>query len=254
MWTGGWDSTFQLLQLLIIYKSPVIPFYLIHAERPSTGTEIATIKRIKEYLFKEYPYTKELLKPTKYYTVEDILPDKNITLAYESILEITHLGLQYEWLARLCKELEITNMHLSVEKSLFPQKNYWDLHLEPLLLECTINSQTVYKIDKKYKELDFFKIFQYFYFPLIKTTKIQMATIAEKRGWNKIMGMTWFCHYPTSNGKPCGICKPCLMVIQEGLEWRIPTEGRIRSFYYRRIFWPSKSTVKSLLIRLGLFA
>lgn len=27
LWTGGWDSTFQLLELLFVQKSEVIPYY-----------------------------------------------------------------------------------------------------------------------------------------------------------------------------------------------------------------------------------
>ncbi len=248
MWTGGWDSTFQLLRLLIIYRSHVTPFYLIDVGRKSLGIEIRTMKRIKDHIFKEFPHTKELLAPIQYYTVEDISPDKEISSANESILKNIHLGIQYERLARLCKEIGVSNMQLSVEKSLFPQENYWDLQLDPLLSEFNLNSQTVFKIDKKYKDLDFFKIFQYFDFPIIKITKIQMMAITDKQDWNNIMSMTWFCHNPTCTKKPCGICKPCLMVIKEGLEWRIPTEGRVRSFYYRKVFWPLKSMVKALFM------
>ena len=52
LWTGGWDSTFQLLQLLIIHRRRVTPFYLLDEERRSTGVEIRTIKRIKGLEFR----------------------------------------------------------------------------------------------------------------------------------------------------------------------------------------------------------
>ena len=47
LWTGGWDSTFQLLQLLIDQKVSVTPFYLIDEERRSTGVEIITLQALK---------------------------------------------------------------------------------------------------------------------------------------------------------------------------------------------------------------
>lgn len=103
LWTGGWDSTFQLLQLLLKYKSQVSPYYLIDANRSSTGKEILTMKEIKEYLFTEYPHTKSLLDSIQYINVEDIPLDENITNAYNSILKDDQLGIQYEWLARLCE-------------------------------------------------------------------------------------------------------------------------------------------------------
>ncbi len=245
LWTGGWDSTFQLLQLLLKYHSPVTPFYLIDAERPSTGMEILTMKRIKDHLFEKYPHTQELLKPIRYYNRTDILEDTEITKVYQSILKTNKLGIQYEWLSRLCKELKITNMQLSVEKSEFPLENQWDENLDQILSECTLNSQTVYRVDEKFRELDMYKIFQYFYFPLRKTTKIQMASISDKQDWNEIMHMTWFCHYPTCNKKPCGTCNPCQAVIKEGFEWRISPVRRVVSFFYRRIIWPLKSYLKS---------
>ena len=66
LWTGGWDSTFQLLQLLLIHRRRVTPLYLIDAERRSTGVELLTMKRIKDHLWNEYPHTRELLQPTRY--------------------------------------------------------------------------------------------------------------------------------------------------------------------------------------------
>ena len=143
-------------------------------------------------------------------------------------------------------------MQLSVEKSEFPLENQWDESLDQILSECTINSQTVYRVDEKFRDLDMYKIFQYFYFPLRKTTKIQMASISDKKGWNNIMHMTWFCHYPTCNNEPCGTCNPCLAVIKEGFDWRISPKRRAISFYYRRIIWPSKSYLKSVLTSLGI--
>lgn len=252
LWTGGWDSTFQLLQLLLKYHSPVTPFYLIDAERPSTGMEILTMKRIKDHLFKKYPHTQKLLKPIQYYNRTDILADREITNVYQSIFKKNKLGIQYEWLSRLCKELEINNMQLSVEKSEFPLENQWDENLDQILSECIMNSQTVYRVNEKFKELDMYKIFQYFYFPLRKITKIQMSSISNKQGWNNIMHMTWFCHYPTCNKEPCGTCNPCLSVIKEGFDWRIPPKKRVKSIYYRRIIWPSKFYLKSILASVGI--
>lgn len=253
LWTGGWDSTFQLLQLLLIFKSEVTLFYLIHSERKSLGVEIRTMKRIKDQLIKDYPHTKELLKPIQYYTVSDISPDIEISEAYQSIYKKMHIGLQYKWLALLCKQIGITDMHLSIEAPHDPEEIYWDIYLDNILSEKIINSQTVYRVDEKYKDKDFYKIFQYFDFPIRKLTKIQTATIVNKQNWNKIMDLTWFCHNPTCNKKPCGKCKPCLMVIKSGFAWRIPPERRAISFYYRKIFWPLKSVIKSLLAKLGLF-
>jgi len=254
LWTGGWDSTFRLLQLLLIYKCNVSPFYLIHEDRPSTGIELKTMKDIKNYIVKKYPHTKNLLSPTQYHAVGDILPDAVITSTYNSILKKYHVGSQYEWLARFCKEKKIKDMQLSIEKPHSAEEDYWGQKLNLVLSESIENSETIFRVGEKFKESDLYLIFQNFSFPIRKITKIEMAKITNEHGWNKIMNLTWFCHTPTYNMKPCGICKPCQQIINKGFGWRISFKRRIISFYYREIYWPLKSIAKSIFIRFGLIS
>ena len=253
LWTGGWDSTFQLLQLLLIYKCNVSPFYLIHEERPSTSIEIKTMKDIKNSIIEKYPYTKYLLFPTQYHAVGDILPDSEITTAYRSILKECHIGSQYEWLARFCKEKKIKDMQLSVEKPFKSKENNLMVEFENMLIKGEINSQTVYRFDPKNKNSDIFKVFKYFVFPIRMFTKIQMNEISIEKGWKKIMDLTWFCHNPTRNKKPCGICSPCQQKINSGLGRKIPLIQRVKFLYYNNILWPLKALTKSILNQLGLF-
>ena len=251
LWTGGWDSTFQLLQLLITNRRCVKPYYIIDTERKSVGIEIRTIKLIKDQLLKNYPYTKELLYPTQYLEVSDILPDIEISTAFEAILKKTHVGNQYEYLARFCKENGITDMQLSIEKPHSPEEDYWGQQLNKILSDININSETVYRVGEKFKGSDMYLIFQYFSFPIRKITKMEMANITNEQGWNKIMTLTWFCHNPTNNMKPCGICKPCLQIINKGFGWRISFGRRAISIYHQKIFWPLKSTIKIVLSKFG---
>jgi len=246
LWTGGWDSTFQLLQLLLIYKSNVVPYYLIHEDRHSTGMELKTIIKIKNYLLEKFPHTKDLLRPVQYFAVNDLVHDDKIANAYKSIQKEKHIGWQYEWLAFLCKEIEIYDMQLSVEKSLFPLENHWDLDIEKMLIADNENSQIQYIIDSKHRETNEYQLFKYFSFPIIKITKKEMSKISADKGWNEIMQMTWFCHNPTNDKKPCGKCKPCLTVIQEGFGKRISTKRRFVSFIYRKFIWPMKSIIKQM--------
>jgi hypothetical protein len=225
---------------------------LVDTGRNSLDIEIKTMKKIKDQLFLEYPYTRELLNPIQYYNVNDISINGKITSTYNTILQKKHIGIQYERLARLCDQIGILNMHLSIEKPLVLNEKYWDFQLDKLLCKTTVNSQIVYKIDSQFKETEEFKLFKYFIFPIRNLSKIQMALIAKEKGWNNIINLTWFCHNPYRKLKPCGRCKPCLMVINEGFGWRIPIERRVISLYYRKIYWPIKSIVKSILHPLGL--
>ena len=254
LWTGGWDSTFQLLQLLLIYKCSVSPFYLIHEDRPSTGIEIKTMKNIKTYIFEKFPHTKKLLSSTQYYALCDILPNKEITSAYESIIKNTPIGIQYDWLARLCIEKNIQDLQMSIEKPIIYKENDWETIFDSMLYEDVIHTQTVYRFDPKYKNSNIYKIFKHFVFPVRNITKVEMNEIAIENGWEKVMNMTWFCHKPTFKMTPCGICKPCIQAIDSGMGWRIPPGQRALSLYYRKIYWPTKAVIRSTLIKLGLYS
>lgn len=245
LWTGGWDSTFQLLQLLLIHRRRVTPFYLIDAERRSTGVEIQTMKRIKDHILKEYPHTHELFKPTQYFAVSDISPDSQITEAHQAILKEKHIGSQYDWLARFCKENKVSDIQLCAEKSSNPDKERFSI--DKILEESHDGCETIFRIDQILKNTNENVLFRYFTFPLNNLTKIDMFEIVKKHGWQEIMNMTWFCHNPTCDIKPCGKCTPCLQVIKEGFGWRIPLKSRIVSFFYKYFILPLKSLLKSIL-------
>jgi len=251
LWTGGWDSTFQLLRLLIKYKVPVSPYYLIDANRPSTGMEILTMKKIKERLFTEYPYTKNLLNPIQYINVEDIPLDENITKAYNSFLQYDHIGIQYEWLARLCQFLGIDNMQLSFEKPHVVNRKFLQ-KLYEVLLKINSNNQELFIIDKKHKGQEIYTIFKYFHLPIWEISKKEMVGIAGEQGWTSIMNLTWFCHNPTCKGKSCGKCKPCQQVMTHDMKWRITFDRRLAYHYYVNFLWLIKSKIKLILLNLGL--
>ena len=135
LWTGGWDSTFQLLQLLIIHRRWVTPYYLIDTGRRSFGIEIKTMKFIKDHLLEEYPHIQALLQPIQYFSVADISPDSEITKAYQSILKESYFGSQNDWLARFCKEYGITNMQKCTQRDVHRDNTYF--HIEKFLSEST---------------------------------------------------------------------------------------------------------------------
>jgi hypothetical protein len=246
LWTGGWDSTFQLLQLLTVHRRRVTPLYLI-ADRPSTGMELKTIKRIKDRLFKEYPYTTELLRPTQYFAVADLAPCLEITEAFQGIIKEKKMGSQYEWLARFCRQNAIMDMQLCIHRDDKAHRV-----VEQLVSEYETDSYSTYRIDPKHAMKKEYVLFSYFSFPIFNLSKLQMAAIAKEQGLEDIMEMTWFCHRPRRDMKPCGRCKPCIYTIEEGLGWRIPVSSRIAYVINGKLIWPLKSRAKRIVNRLEL--
>ena len=68
LWTGGWDSTFRLLDLVLIKKKTVQPHYILDPDRLSTGMELKTMKDIKWVLFDKHQQTKRQIFPTIFMT------------------------------------------------------------------------------------------------------------------------------------------------------------------------------------------
>jgi hypothetical protein len=170
--------------------------------------------------------------------VSDIIPDSEITDAYQSIANEKYLGAQYDWLARYCKQNEIDDIQLCIhldDKAHFVLERY--------IREINNDSQVVFQVDQKYKNGSEYAVFRFFSLPIFNLSKIQMVDITKRQNWETIMNMTWFCHNP-KNKLPCGICKPCLYTMEEGLGWRIPKNRRMMSLLRRKVIWPTKAFMK----------
>merc|ERR1712224_1166358 len=87
-WTGGYDSTYRLCELLILKKKIVQPIYVsynLDSEnssdtwvRRNRKNELETMNNIKNILFIRFPYVRELLKPTQF--IENNFIDKDYDL------------------------------------------------------------------------------------------------------------------------------------------------------------------------------
>ncbi len=242
-WTGGWDSTFQLLRLLLVHKVPVETFYLIDEGRNSTAAELKAMDQIRKYLFKEYTHTDELFKPVQYFDVSDIPQYESITEAYNNISENKHIGSQYMWLAGFCEYKSISNIQLCLVKHPVNYSNHFSLigSVEKFKEGSMLN----YKIAEKYKGSDEYILFKYFSIPTINLSKIEMKKIAFENGWGNIMKQTWFCHHPRKM-KPCGICNPCLIAIDDNVSFRIPLKSRAISLFYKKSPQRIKKKIKKM--------
>src|SRR5690625_636372 len=92
LWTGGWDSTFRLLQL--IDKSVIIQPYYLKCGRPSEEIEIKTINSILRLIEKNKKTNCQILN-TLFKSVSDIAEDREISSAYYRLCKKDFLGDQY---------------------------------------------------------------------------------------------------------------------------------------------------------------
>src|SRR5688572_7249740 len=107
LWTSGWDSTFRLLELLLVHKRYIQPYYVIDRTRKSLEFELKAMEKIKSLVFKKDPQTKRLLQSTVFKELPEIKPNIIISEQYKRLAAIEHLGIQYEWLPRFAEEMKI---------------------------------------------------------------------------------------------------------------------------------------------------
>lgn len=216
LWTGGWDSTYRVLDLVINKKEKVQPFYVLDERRASTDMEIMTMERIKNMIVEIDPNYSNKITNTVTIDRSTIPENDSITNDYKRLREQSHLGDQYDWLARYTSDSGIFDLELCVHKDDTVEgfiKNDVKLIQE--------DNDKYYKLVEEPSQPEL-KIFSYYHYPLFDMTKLEMEEKAKESGFQHIMEATWFCHAPYK-GKPCGMCNPCKYTREEGLGRRVPT-------------------------------
>lgn len=221
LWTGGWDSTFRLLDLVLVYGATVQPWYILDEERQSTGYEVDAMLRIRTALAAQDPAVAERVLPTHYRERTALPADAETSERFGQLNTQDYLGSQYEWLARFALGEDINEIALSVHRE---DKAYafLDSCVEPVTRPWGQTYKLVPCVDNPNIEL-----FRPFSFPLLDWTKIEMQEYAAEHGFDHLMQLTWFCHSPR-DGQPCGLCGPCGYTIGEGFAHRVPRKRRLR--------------------------
>ncbi|MFB6317274.1 hypothetical protein [Saccharicrinis sp. FJH54] len=222
-WTGGFDSTFRIVQLSRL-NITVQPIYIL-CGRKSEANELNAIEKISDFIV-NHQKTRCIFLPLVKVNVEAIKLNESISHSYERLRQKTAIGPQYDWLARFAKNNY--GLELSVEKSDLGKtvnciKNYGEINL------ISNGEVQYYELDKDKSDPDLINVMGSFHFPypMFDITKQDMLKEYKTMGLEEVMLMTWFCHTPINN-KPCGICHPCKTVIADGLSYRIPQAGQKR--------------------------
>jgi hypothetical protein len=230
LWTGGWDSTYRLLDLVLTRRCAVQPWYLMDEERASTPLEQDAMRRILQAIEARDPDAVALVEDIQMVAVDDVASDEGVSAMCGRL----RLGSQYDWLARFAAQQGLDRLELSVEKR--------DSRVCGLLrgnMEAVESrGGTTFRLaaDPDNPDLELFRSFE---FPILHLTKADLSAQAETKGWTELMELTWFCHDPR-DGKPCGMCTPCLVALEEGLGERIPRLRRL---------WPRLRLLKRSLQR-----
>jgi hypothetical protein len=74
LWTGGWDSTFRLIDLALTRKFRVQPYYLLDVSRRSTGHELLAMTRLRDLLERRDVAVRDRLLPIHFRDLRAIRP------------------------------------------------------------------------------------------------------------------------------------------------------------------------------------
>jgi 7-cyano-7-deazaguanine synthase in queuosine biosynthesis len=203
-WTGGFDSSFRLLQLILIEKKCVSPIYLnfdgldgTYIRRKNVNFEIKTMKKIINEIHKiGYGH---LIMPLTVVT--------KITLSPE-VLNATHKLHKKGFLRRAISQYAHM-MQYSLDKNMIIEEGAENS-------EHSTSNKMVKPYLRKDGLLDLSKVkgtplyaIRNMKFPIINLTKKDMFNIAKKHKFDYILQWTKSCWYPSNKGSPCGNCMMC---------------------------------------------
>ena len=214
-WTGGYDSTFRLCQLLLVEDKPVRPIYLMcgnvddsddwltMVSRKNVSTEITTMKDIRTELLRNNTHLANKFLPTFY--VVSIKKNLETTAKFKRLhkyLKYFSRDInQYERMARFSKEFKFP-----IEVGLENCGTGLDEATKGKRVGQGSSCQLMNNLPLKYQDLEIFRDFR---FPICHLTKEEMKTISLNNNFYYLLVMTFSCWYHDKDGNACGKCQMC---------------------------------------------
>ncbi len=206
-WTGGWDSTFRVLQLALIEGVTVKPHYLLDRKRKSAKKELQVMQTIREDVAAKFPGKNKLILPLQVKNKSFLRKNRQTRKWFLELDSRMNIGIQYEWMARYAERNGLNDIEVCFTKYDAPLNNLLEKNLVETGHACRII------VPDHEPALNLFKNFR---FPTIHLPKKEFGMIAYKHGFLDIMKKTWYCYNPGPNGETCGNCNPCKIADKSG--------------------------------------
>lgn len=225
LWTGGWDSTFRVLELVLLHKATVQPHYIVNVERRSTRQELRAMRDIKTHLGDVDSEAAARLKSPRLVPLESIAQNSAITRQYEELRSRFELSPQYEWINRYIAQEGLSALEVGFQKN--DDSPHFE-RLRELAVESTAaDGSSTWTLPPDHGE-NTLVMFETMSYPLLWKTKEEMGAIAKQNGFFELLSMSWFCHFPVGDA-PCGACSTCRHTVDAGQAYRFTPLGRIRN-------------------------
>ena len=218
LWTGGYDSSFIVLQALIDENKIVQPIYISDLIDNEPGKK--TRRNNKDQEYKAMNKIRNLFRkkfPEKADNLLDIIDIKKIELDNDTKYHMEELKkkksvrrstCQYGAISQLSKDInkgrhgnDIIYLEVGVVKEDYRTDKFKNIinnniDKKSLKISSNLNHNSV-------------NLFRHCRFPLIDLTKKDILKISEEGNYSDILKYSWSCWYPKKDGSPCGRCIMC---------------------------------------------
>jgi len=213
-WTGGFDSTYRLCEMLVNEGKTVQPIYVslvldndCQSEescnklwlRRNRKEERLAMKKIKDLLNNKFPYTKKTLLPVL--EVDQPINDDLFNHSFEKKFYSDNL-----WPRKRRK-----HQYLFLSKYAYYHKKRVDigvLGIHEGSKFAQFLKQNLVKENNNYVVPITGHAISYLNFPLYGRSKEQLLEQSKQGLYDEILKESWSCWFPR-NGKPCGKCPMC---------------------------------------------
>ena len=226
LWTGGWDSTYRIIQLSRRGGVTLQPIYVEDKGRGSVAYELKAIEELSSLISQRESVT---ILPLIIVDKDKIPENPEITEAYLLFKKEADMGSQHDWLARLA--LQYPGMELCIEKALgdhAPIRQSINRHGK------LIDTGDGYIVDKQNSSKELNLVLGNLKLPIFDKTEKDMKDDIHAWGYDDVMSHIWFCHRPIHD-KPCGLCNPCTTKMTSDMAYLLPEAAQKRNIRMRAI-------------------
>ncbi len=208
-WTGGYDSTFVVLNFLIakrgeLTRARIQPVYLQKCDaRRNSDIEQETMQEIRETILQRYPESAKYLLPTIFVDCSKVKLDADIQSGMWELYKMKRLRYpksQYSYIAQAPRLLDhVIDSGAELAPGTCISQNVRPYINKQFMLEPRRTPWYVW-------------IFRGVRFPVVMVTKQQMWDLAKEKGFEDLLRRSWTCRVPKRIGGrvlPCGRCALC---------------------------------------------